>query len=80
MSSLRHLPPRAGPLAVAYGTHELPELQRQSRDYFQAWADAGLPGRLLPLAGRNHYTILEQLAAPDGELTAALRSLVAGPA
>jgi hypothetical protein len=30
--------------------------------------------------GRNHYTILEQLAAPDGELTAALRSLAAGSA
>ena len=80
MSPLHHLPPRSGPLAVAYGTHELPELQRQSRDYFQAWTTAGLPGRLLPLAGRNHYTILEQLAAPDGELTAALRSLAAGSA
>jgi len=75
MSPLRHLPSRSGPLAVAFGMHELPELQRQSRDYFQAWNAAELPGRLLPLAGRNHYTILEELAAPDGKLTAALRSL-----
>jgi arylformamidase len=77
MSPLSHLPSRSGPLAVAYGTHELPELQRQSRDYWQAWERAGLPGRLLPLAGKNHYTVLEELAAPDGALTAALRSLVA---
>jgi dipeptidyl aminopeptidase/acylaminoacyl peptidase len=77
MSPLSHLPSRSGPLAIAYGTHELPELQRQSRDYWQAWEGAGLPGRLLPLAGKNHYTIMEELAAPDGALTAALRSLLA---
>ena len=59
---------------------ELPELQRQSRDYRQAWEGAGLPGRLLPLAGKNHYTIMEELAAPDGALTAALRSFLAASA
>ena len=80
MSPLTHLPSRSGPLAIAYGTHELPELQRQSRDYWHAWEGAGLPGRLLPLAGKNHYTIMEELAAPDGALTAALRSLLAASA
>jgi acetyl esterase/lipase len=80
MSPLSHLPSWSGPLAIAYGTHELPELQRQSRDYWQAWEGAGLHGRLLPLAGKNHYTIMEELAAPDGALTAALRSLLAASA
>jgi hypothetical protein len=41
----------AGPLVVAYGTAELPELCRQSVDYAQAWVERGL---------------LESLADPDG--------------
>jgi len=59
------------PLVIAYGTAELPELQRQSREF------AGKLGhRLLPLEGHDHFTILEELAAPAGALTAALRTLV----
>jgi predicted esterase len=61
------------PLVLAYGMDELPELQRQSEDY--AAARAGLPGRALPLAGKNHFTILEELADPGGALTAQARLL-----
>ena len=67
------LPHTPLPLALAYGTEELPELRRQSEDY--AAARAGLPGKLLPLAGRDHFTILEELADPDGALTAQARLL-----
>ena len=77
LSPLRRLPVRAGPLVVAYGTAELPELQRQSRDYFEAWQGAGLAGRLLPLENRNHFSILNELAAPEGRLTAAVCGLAA---
>jgi acetyl esterase/lipase len=76
-SPLNHLPARAGTLAIAYGEAELPELQRQSRDYWQAWRGAGLSGRLMPLAGKDHFSILDGLAKPDGALTAALRPLLA---
>ena len=58
-------------LVLSYGTAELPELQRQSREYAQR---AG--HRLLPLAGHDHFSILEELAAPGGALTAAVRGLV----
>jgi len=75
MSPLLHLPARSGPLAIAYGAAELPELQRQSRDYWQAWSAAGLPGKLIPLAGDDHFTVLEELMRPDGALTRALREL-----
>jgi hypothetical protein len=77
MSPLHRLPARAGPLTVAYGTAELPELQRQSRDYHAAWTAAGLTGRLLPLAGKDHFSILEEMAMPGGALVAALRQLLA---
>jgi arylformamidase len=74
-SPLLHLPPMAGELIVTFGTNELPELQRQSVDYAQAWVEQGLPGHLLPVEGANHFTILEALAKPDGELTSAFVKL-----
>jgi len=76
-SPILHLPPMAGPLIIAYGTAELPELCRQSVDYAQAWVGRALPGRLLPVDGANHFTILESLAVPDGALTHALAEMVA---
>ncbi|HVH80929.1 MAG TPA: alpha/beta hydrolase fold domain-containing protein, partial [Stellaceae bacterium] len=71
-SPLLHFPPMAGELIVAYGTNELPELQRQSVEYAQAWVERGLAGHLLPIDGANHFTIMETLASPDGALTQAL--------
>ncbi|GAA4337365.1 alpha/beta hydrolase [Pigmentiphaga soli] len=67
-SPLWHLPARSGPLDVAFGELELPELARQSADYWQAWRGAGLRGELAALGGHNHFTILDELAAPQGRL------------
>jgi hypothetical protein len=64
------------PLLITYGGAELPELQRQSEDYADARLRAGLPGRVVRLAGRNHFTILEELASPDGVLTGLVSELV----
>ena len=77
MSPLLHLAPGPAPLILAYGGDELPELQRQSETFAAARARAGLPGRLERLAGHNHFTILEELANPEGTLTAMVRELVA---
>jgi acetyl esterase/lipase len=70
-SPLLRLPSTAAELVITYGTAELPELCRQSIDYAHAWLGQGLPGRLLPVEGTNHFTILEALARPDGALTRA---------
>jgi arylformamidase len=75
-SPLLHLPKTSAPLIVTYGGAELPELCRQSDEYGEAWAKAKLPGRLAPLAGHNHFTILEELANPEGTLTALVREIV----
>lgn len=77
-SPMLNLPGQAPPIVVAVGADELPELVRQSADYHAAWAKKGLKGRYLPLAGHEHFSILEELAAPDGKLTGAVRDLVAG--
>jgi arylformamidase len=80
MSPILHLPKdaraRNKPLTVAYGTGEIPELPRQSRDYHQARLDAGLPSTLLPLAPHNHFSIMEELRAPGGKLNGALNNLI----
>lgn len=75
-SPMLHLPPMAGPLVVAYGSKELPELCRQSADYARAWVERGLPGHLLPVDGTDHFTVLEAFADPKGVLTQALLGLV----
>ena len=77
-SPLLHLPPMAGPLVVAYGTAELPELCRQSAEYGQAWVESGLSGHLLPIDRADHFTVLEALADPQGALTGALVDLIGG--
>lgn len=76
MSPIRHLPSKWTPTTVAFGIGELPEIRRQGREYHQARCDAELPSRLLPVETHNHFTILEELAAPYGKLTAALMQLV----
>jgi len=75
-SPIRDVPANAGELAVAYGTRELPELCRQSIEYAQAWTKRGLPGRLLPVDGADHFTILDALARAEGVLTRALLSML----
>ena len=58
------------PLVVAYGAAELPELQRQSEEFGKATR-----AKVLGLKGHDHFTILEDLASPDGMLTKALLQL-----
>jgi arylformamidase len=55
LSPIRQLPSSSPPLVVAYGTAELPELQRQSRDYHDARRGAHLPSELLPLYDHDHF-------------------------
>ena len=76
LSPLRNIPAASAPLAIAYGTAELPELQRQSQEFGAVRARAGLAGTLTALPGRNHFTILEELADPDGTLTTIVREMV----
>jgi arylformamidase len=77
MSPLRTLPKPSGPLHVSVGGAELPELQRQSRDYAAAAQARGQPARLSVLASHHHFSIMDELARPDGALVGQLRELIA---
>ena len=74
-SPILHLPSRAASLVVTVGLGELPELIRQSEEYAAAWKKRGLAGRYLPVAKHDHFSILEELARPDGAILEALKAL-----
>jgi acetyl esterase/lipase len=61
--------PTEKPLTLAFGLAELPEMQRQSVDYAAHAGRLGKPVTCLPLAGHDHFSIVEELARPDGRLT-----------
>ena len=70
-SPLLHPARNGKPLFISYGKAELPELQRQSEEYAKVVERA-----LRPLTGHDHFTILEELASPQGALTGMVRTLL----
>ncbi len=68
------------PLAITYGTAELPALIHNSRAFHEHRMRGLAPGALMPIEGRNHFTILRELQTPQGALTRALLSLLPPPA
>lgn len=78
-SPLLNLPESASPLLVSYGREETGEIRRQSEDFFAAWTERGLGGRLLPLPGRNHFDILQDFLDADSTLCSEiLATILAG--
>ncbi len=75
LSPLR-LPVVRKPVAVAYGSAELPELCRHSRDWHAARAAAHAPGPLIPVPHADHFRILEALKTPQGVLVRAAQDLL----
>jgi arylformamidase len=63
------------PLAIAYGTKELPAMIASSRDFHAYRARAHLAGGLIPVVGTNHFTTLDELRRPNNALTRALLQL-----
>jgi arylformamidase len=63
-------------LSIAYGSKELAALVGDSRALHAMRAAAHAPGALLPIAGANHFSVLDALSSPEGELTRHLLTLV----
>jgi hypothetical protein len=70
------LPSVRKPLAITYGTAELPALVRNSREYHAHRAQSHCPGQLIPVPYANHFTIVEELRSPNGILTRAVMRLM----
>ncbi len=67
-NSPTNLPLPEVPVTVAVGAAELPELLRQSEDYFARLTAAGRTVRRLVAPGATHFSVLEQVARPDGSI------------
>jgi arylformamidase len=67
------------PLAIVYGSAELPALVLDSQYFHDARKAAGAPGELVAIPDANHFTILEELRRADGTLTKIALSLAAKP-
>lgn len=74
------LPGKCREVVVAVGAKELPELVRQSNDYAAALKENNLPAEYLPLPGHDHFSILDELARPEGRLCTRLAHSIAGRA
>lgn len=75
LSPLR-LPVTQKRLDIAYGSNELPALVLDSINLHDKRTAAKAPGKLIPVEGADHFTILEALRRPDGILVEAARRLL----
>jgi arylformamidase len=74
---LRTLPPTAPlmPLLAAVGGDETRGFKQWTADLVAGWRAHGAPATLVELAGHSHFTILDALAEPDGDIPRAIRRL-----
>jgi len=69
------LPPTSKPFVIAYAGAELPALIHDSRRLHTIRSAAQAPGWLIPIAGANHFTALDALRGPNGEILGAILAL-----
>lgn len=75
-SPMAHIPDALAPTVIAYGTGELAEFQRQSRDFAAELGRRGHDCREVVLPGLNHFEVGEAFAEPDGPLLAAAFEMI----
>ncbi len=75
-STQRHVERIAVPVAVAYGTYETPEFQRQAREFIATLEAAGRLAGAVVGPGYNHFELIETLGNPYGLIGRAALELV----
>src|SRR6201996_7043183 len=63
------------PLSLVVGSAELPLLRKQTADFAGHRAQDGLPVTYEEIPGANHFTIMDEMAAPGGRVTTLIRQL-----
>jgi arylformamidase len=66
------------PLIISVGSAELPTLVHDAWQFHGLRSRHGAPGRLLSVAGADHFSILQELQKPGGALVRAALELAAG--
>lgn len=72
-SPVQHVRACATPMHLSWGGLEQDAFAWQSQALHAAWQQAGNQSELAPLAGCDHFTVLQGLEQPDGALCQALR-------
>ncbi|WP_375779825.1 alpha/beta hydrolase [Bradyrhizobium sp. ma5] len=65
----------AKPLSLVVGSAELPLLRKQTADFAGHRARYGLPVTYEEIAGADHFSIMNQMLAPQGRVTTLIRQL-----
>ncbi|HEV7633830.1 MAG TPA: alpha/beta hydrolase [Bradyrhizobium sp.] len=63
------------PLSLVAGSAELPLLRKQTADFAAHRARHGLPVTYEEIPGADHFTIMNELAEPEGRITTLIRQL-----
>jgi len=72
LSPIGHLRRIDAELALSVGADESHEFHRQTNDYRREWERCGNSARYLPVAGADHYSVLDSLADSGGVLCQAM--------
>lgn len=67
-----------GPVALFVGGDESQEFRRQTLDFGSAWSASGHPVETAVIPGRNHFTIIGDLADRNAPIYGAARTLLGG--
>lgn len=68
-------PPGAGSMDLYVGAEESIEYHRQSKQLEQFWSGPQFELSYQVLPGHNHFSILDELAGPEGKILAGIRNL-----
>lgn len=63
------------PLSLVVGGAELPLLRKQTADFAGHRARYGLPVTYEEIPGADHFSIMKEMAAPEGRITTLIRQL-----
>lgn len=67
-SPVHNLESASGRLIVTVGDDESDEFRRQQADFVAEWQGRGLPCEVIGQPGHNHFSVLNELAAPESAL------------
>jgi acetyl esterase/lipase len=63
------------PLSLVVGSAELPLLRKQTADFAGHRARHGLPVTYEEVPGADHFSIMQEMALPQGRITTLIRQL-----
>lgn len=77
-SPLYHLPQHKLPVILAYGQNEPAGYSLEAKTYADALSSAGIQAKVIEVANRDHFSIMNEFVNSDGELFKAVLAMIKG--